>query len=308
MIIIIGGTGFIGKHLCCAIQKSGKKAICYSNNPDIEFLSENSPSTKGRPISKLFADNENNILEEAQAVIYLASRSYPALINNSASFEVENNIRPAIKAFDHILSLNNKAKIIYLSSGGTIYGSGHTIPIKESSPLKPSTPYSFGKIAIEQYLQLLNASKNIDYTILRASNPVGKWHANPRQGFIGASITNIKLGKPLEIFGDGETIRDYIDADELSSAIIKIVDNHDASKNKIWNIGSGIGASLNDIATNLKKITGSDFQVNYTASRNVDLRYNVLDCSKISKELNWKSELILNDILSKAWNESNVTN
>ena len=303
MIILIGGTGFIGKHLCVAMQEKGIEGACYSKNPDRQFLQDHCPDIRAIEIDNLLQAESRAIISKARAVIYLASNSYPAKKNNSALLEIDNNLNPAIKTLEAILDINNQLRVVYLSSGGTVYGSGHNHPIPEHTVLKPETPYAFGKIAMEQYLQLKANTSPASFTILRASNPVGQWHANLKQGFIGASISRVLHNESVRIFGDGHVIRDYIDADELAAGILLAIDRMDESGNRIWNIGSGVGTSLNDIVRDLAKVSGREIDVQYSEARNSDLEYNVLDCRKIQAELGWTAQTGIHEIVAKAWNE-----
>lgn len=304
MIIVIGGTGFIGKHLIVALNKHEIEHVSFSRNPDVDFPKKHAPATKVDRISSLLAEENIQYIEKASLVVYLASSSTPASRMNSPQLEIENSIKPAIQTIADIHSVNPNAQILFMSSGGTVYGDGHTQPIPENALLKPSTPYAYSKHSIEGYLQYLNNADACNYTILRTSNPVGKWHKNPRQGFIGASINRIIESQALTIFGDGNAIRDYIDADEVADAIIEIYRNPTISKNKIWNVGSGIGTSLNDIVSILKSITGKEFNVNYTETRQTDLAYNVLDCRQIKEELGWHAKRSINEIIQDAWEQA----
>ena len=301
MIIIIGGTGFIGKHLTIALNKEKINHLSLSRNPDFNFPSKFAPLTRVDRISSLMSDDHIDDIKQAKLIVYLASASTPASRMNSAELEIENTIKPAIQTITKITSVNSQAQIVFLSSGGTVYGNGHTNPISENSPLKPATPYAYSKQSIENYLQYLSNTGSASHTILRTSNPVGKWHSNPRQGFIGAAINRIINDEPLTIFGDGQAVRDYIDADEVADAIIAIYKNPTTAQNKIWNLGSGVGSSLNDIIEKLRVISDKPFETQYKQSRATDLAYNVLNCSLIKAELGWYAKQNLDSILLKSW-------
>lgn len=304
MIIIIGGTGFLGKHLSIALNKEKIRHLSLSRNPDFDFPSKFAPLTRVDRVSSLKSDENIESLRNAKLIVYLASSSTPASRMNSVELEIENAIKPAIHTLSEITSVNANAPIVFMSSGGTIYGDGHTSPINEHSQIQPSTPYAYAKQSIESYLQYLANTSESKYTILRASNPVGKWHKNPRQGFIGAAISRIMNNESLTIFGDGTAVRDYIDADEVAEAIIQIYKKPKVSENKIWNLGSGVGTSINDIIATLRVISNSEFEVQYNEGRATDLAYNVLDCKRINNELGWKATRSINDLLISAWQQA----
>ena len=302
MIISVGGTGFIGKHLNILMHEQGIKNFTLSRSPDFEFLDKHTPSTTAFNLGELDQPAVREQLASASALIYLASSSVPGSAKNTVESELELNVSPAISTISKISSINPNIRIIFLSSGGTVYGPGHSTPISETQALIPSTPYSYGKIAIEHYLELMANTSNLSYTILRASNPVGKWHKNQKQGFIGSAIENIRRSKPVKIFGNGETVRDYINADELALAILSVINQPEQSKNEIYNVGSGTGTSLNEILEHLHNITNTNFTTEYLPSRETDLNYNVLDCQKIKAELNWAAQDATSTIIENIWN------
>lgn len=302
MILQVGGTGFIGKHICVKLSELGVANISISRNTDMSFLGTYAPKTKGY---RLDEDQGISFLagQKIDTVIYLASASIPGKEKNNLEYELDYNLKPAMKTLRSLVELNPNLRIIYLSSGGTVYGPGEAKKNLETDELNPLTPYSFGKVSIENYIKYLCNNTNATYTILRVSNPVGKWHKNKLQGFIGASIARVIDNKPITVFGDGEVIRDYVDADELAAAVTMVCQNKDLSENKIWNVGSGHGSSLNDVIASLERVVGKQLDVEYIKSRSSDLEYNVLDCQKIKDELGWSAQLNMDQLLRKTWDE-----
>ena len=304
MIIVIGGTGFIGKHLSVGLHTGKIKSLSVSRSPDAAFLIKNAPSSVPVEISELSSESNLAAIKSATALVYLASNSVPSSPKNCIISEWRSNVRPAIENITKIQAINPRIRVIYLSSGGTVYGPNHSTPISENSQLLPVTPYAYGKIAIENYLKFLSQTSESSYTILRVANPVGHWHKNLSQGFVNAAIANIKAGVPITIFGNGENIRDYVDVDEVCEAIIMISENLEESKNKTWNVGSGSGSSLNQIIDELKTLSNSAITINKLPKREGDLEYNVLDCRKIHSELGWQAQLNLTKIIEKSWKKN----
>jgi UDP-glucose 4-epimerase len=308
MIITIGGTGFIGKHLAVLLHRNGIANISLSREPDIEFTRKFAPSMQTISIQNLENELDEKKILAAKSLVYLASNSVPSSESNTISREIENNVIPAISNIDKLLSVNPDLRIIYLSSGGTVYGPGHRQPICEDEPSNPVTPYAFGKITIENYIKYLGSSRGVKYTILRASNPVGKWHRNPKQGFIGASIAKIRAGEAVQLYGTGKIVRDYIDADELAEAILQTATRSSLSNSQILNVGSGIGTSLNHILDSFRDILGKELHVENHVGRLSDLSYNVLNCSRIKSELGWQSSINVDQIVKKMWQETACNN
>ena len=146
---------------------------------------------------------------------------------------------------------------------------------------------------IEKYLHLFNHLYGLDYRIVRISNHYG-FHQDPHKplGAIAVFIYNVLTHIPIKIWGDGNVIRDYIYISDVIDALIKVM-NYEGEQ-KIFNIGSGTGASLNDIIKKIKIYICKDIDVEYKESRKFDISANVLDINQTIKEINWKPEIDLN--------------
>lgn len=301
MIVLIGGTGFLGKHLCELLHKNEVPAVTFSRSPDQDFLREYAPSIQGYSIVDGIEEFHKDVFSKATSIVYLASQSFPGVDSYDVSNELYGNIADVISVLSSAVSVNPKIDIKYLSSGGTVYGPKFTVPIAENAATNPITPYAFGKISVENYIRYLANTSGCTYTIFRVSNPVGRWHKNPEQGFIGASLKRLATGEPICLFGDGSVVRDYVDADEVAESILMSLQNAQASKNKTWNVGSGEGHSLAELISIIEKITESKIEVNRLPHRNVDLPYNVLDCSLIKRELGWSANKNIDCIIKDVW-------
>lgn len=301
MIVLIGGTGFLGKHLCELLHKKGVTAVTFSRNPDREFLAKYAPSIAAYRLVDGLEEEHRAIFSKATSIIYLASQSFPGTDAYDVGKELYGNLSDLVNILSEAVSINPSLDIKFLSSGGTVYGPNFASPISEQSITNPITPYAFGKISAENYIRYLANTSDAVYTILRVSNPVGRWHKNPEQGFIGASLKKLVLNEPICIYGDGRVVRDYVDADEVAESILMSLEDPVASRNKTWNVGSGKGYSLNQLIEKIEFITDSKLQIKTLPARAVDLPYNVLDCSKINKELNWHARKDIDFIIKNVW-------
>lgn len=300
MILIVGGTGFIGKHLCKMLHQQGVEAVTFSRNPDTNFLAKDAPSISSLTTDEYFQSSHSIKLESVSTLICMASTTTPAT-NASVSQEFDENVSPTLKSIEHICKFNDRVRIIFISSGGTVYGPGHNKPIPETTKTNPTTGYAFGKLAIENYLLFLANTSKTTYTIIRPANPVGIWHRNPAQGFIGSAISNLKASKPIRLFGDGSTVRDFIDVEDLASAIVKAHHSREQSCNKIWNVGSGKGKTLIEVVNHIGKATGYEIKIDFLPSRSIDLNYSVLDCREIQKAIEWQPKIDLQTTIEKIW-------
>lgn len=244
-IVLIGGSGFIGKNLAVKLAGAGYEVLIYDRNkPNWSMIQEH------KQISFIEGDfiKENNfscILQEGDLIIYLVSSSYANKSNCTIYEDAKDNILTGIQ-FLEACRTKKISKIIFASSGGAIYGKPKEIPIKESHDTFPLCAYGISKLTMEKYLDLFQNLYDIPYISLRLANPYGigqiPFHG---QGVIATFLASILLDKKIQVWGDGRAIRDYIYIDDLSEAFLKAVEYK--GKYSIFNIGSGIGYSINDI-------------------------------------------------------------
>ena len=143
------------------------------------------------------------------------------------------------------------------------------------------------KLSVENYLKVFSYLYGLKYVIIRPSNPYGrKSESKRKQGLIDIFLKKIKNEEKLEIWGDGEVVRDFIYIEDLVELIIKTFDSE--IKNEILNAGTGVGTSINNFLDLVRKLTKKSIKVKYFKKRNFDVSYNVLDVKKAEKMLNWK--------------------
>jgi UDP-glucose 4-epimerase len=222
-------------------------------------------------------------------VFHLISSTTPSSSNQDMCFDISTNLIPSLNLLESCVK-NNVSKLIFFSSGGTVYGVPECIPIPEVHNTKPICSYGIQKLAIENYIYMYHILYGLKSAVLRISNPYGFGQGiQKKQGLIGTLIHRLKSGKEMEIWGDGTVIRDYIYIDDVVKASIKAI-NH-KSDFCILNIGSGVGLSIIDIINQVENITQEKLNVVYRKSRSFDVPANVLDISKASSLLNWQPNI-----------------
>lgn len=297
-VLIIGGNGFIGSHLTDFLVSQGQSVRVYNRSrnlyqtqlhKDVEYIYGD------------FADQSllKSALKDVEVVYHLISTTLPSTSNNNPVVDVASNVIDTIKLLENCVNASVK-KVIFSSSGGTIYGYPHKLPIDENAPTNPICSYGITKLSIEKYLYLFNYLYGLDYTILRISNPYG-----PRQnptGKIGAVtifLNQILKKKPIQIWGDGEIVRDYIYILDVVQALYN-VQNPDLTEN-LFNIGSGQGFSLNQLLAKIHQVIQRDFDVQYIEGRKVDIPINVLDITKAKAVFQWQPNVSLELGIQKTW-------
>ncbi len=295
-ILFIGGAGFIGSNLIKYFKKIGKDNI-FALEPEFANISRlNDVDIQLYRYSISDIEEIENILisNNIDIVIHLVSTLIPSSKYEDFNNEFKNIIFPSIKLMEFCAI--QKIKLVYFSSGGTIYGNRNNLqPFVESDEMAPISYYGWSKQMMENSILFKNRTENLKYLILRPSNPYGHGqNLYGKQGLIAVSIGKILSNKPIEVWGDGSAIRDYIYIDDLSKIVYKLIEN-DIS-NETINIGSGRGYSVNDILAFLKIVTKSDFKIIYKDARPVDVSNTVLDTQKLANYIDLKFTPMLQGI------------
>lgn len=298
--IIYGGAGFIGSYIAEELL---------GNNISVTIFDKKNCSKKNidhiiNDVTFIEGDFNNRIevmesIQDHNYVVHLVSSTLPADSILNPSYDIESNLLSSLGLFDSCVK-NKIKKIIFISSGGTVYGNPVEIPIKENHPTDPLTSYGIIKLTTEKYLGMYNHLYGLDYKILRFANPFGA-RQNPRlnQGLIAHLLHKIKNKETIEIWGDGKVIRDYFSVKDGARAVfLAIVDN---SSNRIYNIGSGKGLSVNQVILKFRQVLGLNFRVKYKPSRKFDVKKNILDISLAKKFLKWVPRENFNSELKKTW-------
>jgi UDP-glucose 4-epimerase len=285
--IIYGGGGFIGSHLCDKLLDEGYSVTIFDK---LNFNKQNLTHNLSR-IKIIEGDFNNEIdirnsLKNIDVVFHLVSSTLPANSNDNPVYDVETNLISSLHLFDECV-INNIKKIIFISSGGTIYGIPEILPVKETHSLHPICSYGIIKKTIEDYLFMFNKIYGLEYNVFRLSNPYGE-RQNPfvSQGVIPVFLRKIIKNEKIEIWGDGEVTRDYIYIKDAVELIVKSI--YINSSSKVFNLSSSIGYSLNQIISIMKNITRVNPEVIYKKGRNIDVPVNILDNSLAVETFNWR--------------------
>jgi UDP-glucose 4-epimerase len=299
--LIIGGAGFIGSHLCEALLAEDHKVTVFDRReaPNLEWLRQ-----KGVVLSigSFFnAEDLQHALEDQEIVFHLLSTTVPQTSNEDPAYDVETNIIGTLKFLDEVRKSSVK-KVIFASSGGTVYGIPKEIPIQENHPTDPTSSYGIGKLIIEKYLHLYWILHGLDYCILRIANAYGeRQRPSPTQGVIPVFLERALGNHEVIVWGDGSVMRDYIFVTDIAHALTKTLSY--SGEIKIFNIGSGQAHSLSDVILAIERVTGRPLRVKYTTGRPFDVPISVLDISRAKSYLNWVPTISLFEGIARmyAW-------
>ena len=285
--LILGAAGFIGTNLSLKLLNENKSLILFdredaSYQPDIRQEGADVVCWGGSFESYDWKAKEDELREVSEAY-HLISTTCPTNTNQNVALEMEQNLIATIRFLD-ICVRAEVPKVIFLSSGGTVYGKEHTGICREEEEAFPITVYGVQKLGIEKMLYLYHDMYGLDYRIIRLANPYGPYQRpNGVQGAVSTFTWRAMHGMPIEVYGDGSVVRDYIYIEDAIEGILRIAESD--GKHRLYNLGSGRGTSLLEVIKTIGMVLGYDPQVCFRPGRPVDVPVNVLDISRFRTDI-----------------------
>jgi UDP-glucose 4-epimerase len=298
--LILGGCGFLGSHVAEGLLESGYTIRIFDkvkvDTKNINHIIDDLQMMEGD------FTNEKNVARAIKGIDYIfhfIGTTLPKTSTENPVYDLESNVISTLKLLN-LAAQEKIKKIILSSSGGTVYGAPQTIPISEDHPTNPTSAYGISKLMIEKYLALYHLIKGLDYVIFRIANLYGE-RQNPHsiQGAIAVFLGLAKEGKAITIWGKGDITRDYIYIKDAVPALIKAVQTN--NQQRVFNLGSGKGTTLNDLIAVIKAVTGRTIKVTYTGKRAIDVPINVLDISRVREEFGFSPHTTLLDGVRNTW-------
>jgi len=297
--LILGGAGFIGGNLSRALVARGDRPRVFSR-PSNTLSNIEDIFNK---IDLVYGDFMDDValrkaLEGVDTVYHLISTTFPSMTTESSVYDLLSNLLPTIRLLE-ICAASGVKKIVYASSGGTVYGEPLQIPIDEDHPRMPKSAYGQSKLTIENFLHFYANTTEIEVNILRISNPYGPGQ-NPFgvQGIIAVAMGCAKTKRPLKLFGRGETVRDYIFIDDVVRAMILAAKK---AGSFTTNISSGIGYSVIEIVEAVERVAGRTIEKKFISPNGGDVMTNILANNRAREIYGWEPETGLTDGLTLTW-------
>ena len=295
-ILVTGGTGFIGHHLVLAMLAGGHQ---------VTVLGRRQVPTNPLPPGVRYESGGlhdpvllRTLLADVQAVAHLASATVPGTGDKAPLTDVETNLVGTLHLLDAMVGMGCQ-RLLYLSSGGTVYGVPQKIPLDEGQALAPIGSYGIVKVAIESYLTLYQRNHGLSPVIIRASNPYGPFQGNLSvQGIVGTYLNRALKAEPLEIWGDGSAVRDYIHISDLTRLCLTALESE---QTEIYNGGTGVGTSVRQIAELIAEVTGLPISITYQPGRKLDVPVSSLDIAKARRDFNWVPQIGLAEGIAQTW-------
>ena len=289
-ILFIGGGGFIGSNIIrtlerLKIKEDGLKT--YVLEPPFANVSRliglNVKIFRGELLDFDFVQSiveTNNI----DTVIHLVATIIPGSDFEDYKREFQQVIFPTIELMQYCAQKD--IRFVYFSSGGTVYGNRTDMtPFKETDEMAPISYYGWSKQMMENSIHYVHRTAGLKYLILRPSNPYGHGqNIHAKQGLIAVALGKILAGESITVWGDGSNVRDYIYINDLCEVFVQLLEKDIC--NTTLNIGSGVGASINDIIASLREVVSEEVKVDYLPARSVDVAHMILDTAELKKHVN----------------------
>jgi UDP-glucose 4-epimerase len=283
--LVLGAGGFIGTNLCRALSAAGASVRGFGRPPAFPAALPEMSWTPAQP------SNQAAVFQAAhgaEVVFHLLGGSVPEAAEGDAAADLRTGAADSVELLARCQEAGVK-RIVFISSGGTVYGVPRRIPIAEDHPTEPISVYGIHKLLVEKHLGLLAHRHGLRSVVLRAANPYGPFQAPGRgQGVIATLIARRLAGLPVEIWGDGSVTRDFLHVADLVEAMLGAA-LYDGPQ-RVLNVGSGRGRTILEVVSSIDAVLGlRGAPILHRPGRAVDVPVNVLDTGLARRELGWSA-------------------
>jgi len=296
-VLVTGGAGFIGSHVVDALISAGYEVVVVDDLSTGNLANLNPAATfyqvdiRSPQLAEVFEKERPDYVDHHAAQMDVRRSIADPL------FDAEVNVIGSINLIECCRRYGVK-RLIYISTGGAVYGEPEYLPCDEAHPVNPICPYGASKHTVEHYLYMYQQNYGLDYIVLRYPNVYG-----PRQdphgeaGVVAIFTGQMLAGGQVVINGDGEQQRDFVYVEDCAQANLMAMTSQNA--NQIYNLGYGQGTTVNEIFTTLKNITGYQLAATHGPAKVGETRQIYLDATKAQKELGWKPTVDLEEGLQR---------
>jgi UDP-glucose 4-epimerase len=298
--LLLGGCGFIGRHVALMLARLGHRVIVAGRVvPRWEFPIDVRERITWKRFDMVAADWEP-LIAGAAVIHHYAWTTIPATANVDPTGDLSVNVVSTLALLEAMRRRTDPPRLIFASSGGTVYGKLQQVPVNEDHPRAPITAYGATKAAVELYLGYYRAIYGLDCRVARLANPFGSGQDFARgQGAATTFLHNALTGRAITIWGDGETVRDYIHVSDAAAGMVALACASPIDGPWIFNIASGHGVSLNGIVAELEARLDRKLEVHRVSGRSFDVPISVLDVTLAYDVLGWSPRLSFSDGMAR---------
>lgn len=301
--MVLGGGGFLGTNLCRRLAAAGNRVRAFGHRGLFPTALAGAEWQQGE-----FSDRAAvaDAVQGADVAFHLINSTVPYSANLDIAGDVRQNLLPSL-AFLELARSADVKRVVFVSSGGTIYGRPVQIPTEETSPTEPITAYGISKLATEKYLALYQHLYGLSYRIVRVANPFGPFQVSVKgQGLIAEIISRGINRERIEVWGDGSVVRDFIFVDDVIDALEIIAS--DDSDERIFNIGTGTGRSVREVLAAIEHSLATKLDIAWKGERAVDVPVSILSVKSARDKLGWTPKTSFESGIAKtiAWWKDNA--
>jgi UDP-glucose 4-epimerase len=297
---VIGGGGFIGRYLSEALAASGRDVLVLGRKQGVKFTDKR---IQYQAVDAADMSVLRPLLATCDEVIDLAYATVPKTSFSDPIFDLQSNLPRVVALMEELQHHAQLRRFMVVSSGGTVYGHATRLPISEYAETEPVSPYGITKLTIERYALMYHRLHNLPVVVVRPANAYGHGQLPfMGQGFIATAMGNVLSGKNITVFGERGTVRDYVHARDVASAMVAALEY--GSNGAVYNIGSGVGLSNLDIIDLIRPLAArSNLQVkvSHEAERKFDVAANVLNFGRLLSCSGWLPKTTMEEGLQEMW-------
>ena len=304
--VVIGGGGFIGQWLTRRLLDSGRSVVVLGRRP----AAPQGLDARARYVGGDYGDPAlaSSLLAVADEVVDLAYATVPKSSFDDPVFDLDQNVRPAVTLLQAAVRSKRLRKLVFVSSGGTVYGHALRTPIDESHPTDPVSPYGITKLAIEKYALMFHRLHGVPVTIVRPGNAYGEGQLPFRgQGLVATAIASIRTARALTLHGGREIVRDYIHVADVASAIVAALEG--GVLGACYNAGTGVGTTNSHVVEAIVALAAAEglcAQWSEAPTRPFDVRLNMLDPGLLFATTGWRPVVPFHEGLDRVWRSTGL--
>jgi UDP-glucose 4-epimerase len=297
MRVVVLGRGFIGSEVARALADRSCDVVVVARSFPADM--ELPPGATARPVDVANRLDLAAELATAHAVVYAVGSPPPAVAASADDLGLHQSLLPLLSTIECLRVVNRDAHLVYLSSGGAVYGNIDGRPIREQSLPRPVSAYGVLKLTGEQFIDSYVQTHGLRASMLRVSNAYGPGQPVKGQGAVAAFMFAARLGQPATVYGDGSSVRDYIHVADVADVVAEVASG-DGSVGTV-NVGTGVGTSLIELAEAIRRVSGVPLDLRFVPARSVDVRANVLDVAAMRRAVPAVTPRDLHAGLEQTW-------